>query len=110
MPSGGTWTVKALDNPDSWLQLLARQIEQFGPDNDHASYRNSGRAHELFSPWAELAARSQLNGQAVQALYAASDAETARQDIPIHSMWCEIRRGFVAWARSRGQNCPGGSQ
>lgn len=90
------------DDPGYWLPFLAGQIATFGAENNHSSYRNPGRAHELVTRWANLAGEVGPDPEQVRQLFAEINRETEQQEVPVHSMWNEIRRGFVTWARAAG--------
>jgi hypothetical protein len=91
------------DEPGYWLCFLEHQIARFGPDNNHPSYANPGRAQDLVQQWADLAGQGEPDGERVRALGEAIFAELQRQETPIHSMWNEIHRGFASWAKAVGR-------
>jgi hypothetical protein len=84
----------------NWVRFFDSLCKRYGPDGTHPSCDRPGRGLALAERWETI---DRNDAVAMQSLRSDIDTETESQPCPIHSVYWELRRAFVAWAK--GNKC-----
>jgi hypothetical protein len=84
--------------PSFWIAFLEEQIENFGPDNQHPSYGNPGKALLLVQRWKGLMEDDMADLGARLILREDMFEMWKEQAVPEHTFWNELLRGYERWA------------